>query len=93
MKPRVIPNKHMCHKHGMQLMCGVSAGKVNKHHGVTTPMVAIVNLQCGDQRVYGVEKAYINSSLEMVVSGGFVNDRNELVKPWRIPIELEAKDG
>lgn len=85
MKPRIVPDKHMCHKHGNQIASRIETKE--KDPRVTTPIIVIVTLGCGDQRYFGVDKAWISSHLQMCVSGGFINTDNELVKDWKISNE------
>lgn len=82
MKARIVPDNHLCHKHGLQPRVRVEANPNDPR--VTSKIAIVVTLACACERYYGVEKAWINSNLEMCVSGGFVNPQNKLVKKWRL---------
>jgi hypothetical protein len=44
--------------------------------------IVVATLDNGDRRHFGVEKAWIDSRLKMVVEGGYVNPRNEVAVKW-----------
>lgn len=94
MKPRYVPKKHMCHKHGSQIMIGTKAVPPSARVPGDAPIVSemtllTVDLACGCRRFYGVEKAWITSRLRMAAQGGFINSKNELAKAWQIARDIE----
>jgi phosphate-selective porin len=78
---RTVPTHHMCREHGMRPHVQIRAVPGSEAR-VTTSVALLVTLDCGHQRIYGVDWAWINSRLRMVAEGGFLNSRNELARKW-----------
>lgn len=83
MKAKTVPNKHICHKHGWQFATSIEARPQRYGDPVNGQTIVQVNLPCGDTCFFGVDRAWINSALRMCAEGGFVNERNELVRAWK----------
>lgn len=83
---RYVPDRMLCHQHGMQDAINVHFEPNSCHipgKPLPPPPMIYVHLACGcPPRRFGVDNAYIDSTLRMVAVGGFVNEENELVRSW-----------
>lgn len=83
MKTRIFPQTLSCVKcraHGLRVAEYVVSSDTT---GFTTPKTVVATLQCGHVQKFGVTEAWVNGGLELEGYGGFINDRNELVRRWR----------